>query len=143
MARFVKNAHGEQACLVRSDKYSKSTGRHKYYVRCALGAANVLVFHVNCESAHDHGAHVREYQQRIHEHFDKAVAAREQAIHHLVYAQTDAEEMQAYCEFFDYTPPAWANPLEQDDAKREALETKLTKLSIKTGVPIHAFWRHI
>jgi hypothetical protein len=141
MAMFVRSYHNELAVLVRTDTYSKSTTRHQYHVRDALRPYSVPVFSIGAAPTLDHEANIAAYQTKITELFAKALRAREKVPNLLHEAAQQRAEMQAYAEFFGVSESVWVDPFNSDPAKLLDFEARITKLSIRTGIPIHAFWR--
>lgn len=141
-ARFETNKAGEKCVIFRSQRYSVSTSQHQSYARQALRkyASEVPVFDVHDGIDASHGERIKGYMQRIRSGFDLAIKARTHAPVHIENARAEHEEMLAYARFFNVKIPAWANPF-ANPAQLVAMESKLAELSIKTGIPINAFWR--
>lgn len=142
MARFVANDAGDQAVIFRNKHYSSSTSQHQSTVRAALRkyAMYVPVFDVDDDIDASHGERVKGYMRRIRDMFDLALKARAKAGAYIETAAAEHTEMLAYAAFFKIEIPMWANPFASPE-EAVAFEAKLTELSLKTGVPINAFWR--
>lgn len=144
--QFVRNENGT-CVLWRDEKYSVSTGRHKYHAWKALGRVGFgsdarvrPVFTIEGEPSLDHKANIAWYMAQIREKFDGALRANKYAAEKLQAAHEQYLELERYAAFFNHTVEPWVNPFASRE-QMERFEAKLTRLSIQSGIAITKFWR--